>query len=283
MPKGKPINLVGHKYGKWTVFAKATEIYGTGSSMWWCKCQCGKVQKLPIGNLRAGLSKQCRACAGKQKRNPYKRHPLYKLWYIRIEPDCIKPWLDFETWLEDVEPRTGKNALKLNVSKPYGPSNFEWADCTTKLGDRIQIGLLRLTKQQWADKLGLSKQRVYQLIHKFGSLENALRLRADHMGLDLDQLTKQGNGAMAEKLTGDAFNGWHSEGRPEKYPWSEWTDGAVWKIRQGEDFDIELEHMQRSLHIHANNNGLKVKTRKDFTDLTALIFQFTKPGTESTE
>jgi len=52
-------------------------------------------------------------------------------------------------------------------------------------------------------------------------------------------------------------------GHGERYPWNEWTDGRVWTIAEGEDFEIGYKNMQVAIHVHARSNGFKVRTRTD--------------------
>ncbi len=60
-----------------------------------------------------------------------------------------------------------------------------------------------------------------------------------------------------------------------RYPWPEWTDGGVWEITHGEDYDVRTENMRVNLHLKADALARKVKTKK-FADEKGegLIFQF---------
>src|SRR3954451_13651117 len=61
----------------------------------------------------------------------------------------------------------------------------------------------------------------------------------------------------------------------QKYPWSDWTDGSVWEIRRGVDYDVATESMRVNLHMKADALSRKVKTQK-LSDSSGegLIFQF---------
>lgn len=60
-----------------------------------------------------------------------------------------------------------------------------------------------------------------------------------------------------------------------KYPWSQWTDGSVWEIRRGDDYDVATENMRVNLHMKADALARKVRTRKVSDDAgEGLIFQF---------
>jgi hypothetical protein len=63
-------------------------------------------------------------------------------------------------------------------------------------------------------------------------------------------------------------------GRPQKYPWQVWTDGSIWQIRQGDDYDISTQNMQVNLHVRANELGHKVRTQKIKNEPGEGLFQF---------
>lgn len=70
---------------------------------------------------------------------------------------------------------------------------------------------------------------------------------------------------------------------PRRYPWSEWTDGGVWEIRRGEDYDAATENMRINLHMKADALAMKVRTKKvNDENGEGLIFQFLDPDGEET-
>ena len=68
------------------------------------------------------------------------------------------------------------------------------------------------------------------------------------------------------------------EDEPQRrYPWDEWTDGKIWEIRQGEDYDVPTENMRVNLHDRARGKAMVVKTRKVGDETwEGLRFQFTR-------
>jgi len=75
------LNLIGQRFGKWTVkelYAgerapeKATKKNPLGSPRphWLVQCDCGNFSHAPTANLTLGLSTQCRSCAGKRTKSP---------------------------------------------------------------------------------------------------------------------------------------------------------------------------------------------------------------------
>lgn len=53
----KPLNLLGKKFGKWTVVSKINTT--ASASFWYCKCDCGKFKQVRGTCLNMGLSKSC--------------------------------------------------------------------------------------------------------------------------------------------------------------------------------------------------------------------------------
>ena len=51
-----------------------------------------------------------------------------------------------------------------------------------------------------------------------------------------------------------------SVGRNEKYPWSEWMDGQIWKLKQGVDFKTKTSSFAAGIRARARKNGIQLKT-----------------------
>lgn len=58
-----------------------------------------------------------------------------------------------------------------------------------------------------------------------------------------------------------------------RYPWREWRDGRIWVITEGQDFDIDINSMQRAIYQHARAYELTARTKID-KDLGTITFQF---------
>ena len=79
---------------------------------------------------------------------------------------------------------------------------------------------------------------------------------------------------MSRRLESFDF-GLAAAGRPRRYPWHEWTDGSVWEIVQGEDYNLLTENMQVNLHMRAAKEGKRVQTRRIRENGSErLVFQF---------
>ena len=61
----------------------------------------------------------------------------------------------------------------------------------------------------------------------------------------------------------------------EKYPYEEWFDGSVWKLKMYEDFFVHPKSMQSALYQAANKRNLKIKTHVP-TTIDSLYVQVIK-------
>lgn len=71
----KKLNLeIGKNFGKWIIVNDDT-ITKNNITHWYCRCECGKEQYVPLNNLMNGSSTQCRSCStkvgGKKRRKGY--------------------------------------------------------------------------------------------------------------------------------------------------------------------------------------------------------------------
>jgi hypothetical protein len=86
---------------------------------------------------------------------------------------------------------------------------------------------------------------------------------------------------MARRLKQFPRNGGPSARR---YPWAEWTDGSVWEIRRGEDYDVATENMRVNLHMKAKDLATRVRTTKVHDEQgEGLVFQFSDSDAEEAE
>ena len=64
-------------------------------------------------------------------------------------------------------------------------------------------------------------------------------------------------------------------GRPERYPWTKWSDGKPRRASKGKDFTCTPSGFVRSAHSYAKRSGLKVVTNLVGDSVE---FQFSKPS-----
>lgn len=65
MPRGVAADLVGVRFGSWTVVRKLDD-YPEGSVTWHCVCDCGNTGDVTTSNLVGNKSKGCRACGARR-------------------------------------------------------------------------------------------------------------------------------------------------------------------------------------------------------------------------
>lgn len=91
----------------------------------------------------------------------------------------------------------------------------------------------------------------------------------------------------------DRIEHFPAEQRPptRRYPWHEWTDGSVWRLVRGEDFDQEVDQFRNRLYPQAARRSMKVRSAKRVERSKAkdvplereiLIIQFFDPNEIST-
>ena len=73
----KPFDLLGKKFGKWTVLSKLGRSKTSRDILWLCRCECGKERPVKTYHLTKGYSSQCVDCG----------HLPTK--YSEELPDCI--------------------------------------------------------------------------------------------------------------------------------------------------------------------------------------------------
>lgn len=59
-----------------------------------------------------------------------------------------------------------------------------------------------------------------------------------------------------------------------RYPWDQWFDGRIWKLKQGEDFKCSLNAFYYGAYRAAGKRGGKIRLTKRED---CIIFQFFRP------
>jgi hypothetical protein len=65
-------------------------------------------------------------------------------------------------------------------------------------------------------------------------------------------------------------------GEMASYPYDEWLDGAVRRLRRGEDFSASIAALRSSVQQTARKRGGRCKTRTEGDD--AIVIKFVRDG-----
>ncbi len=87
---------------------------------------------------------------------------------------------------------------------------------------------------------------------------------------------------MASKVEGFTFSRSSANGRA-KYDWTNWLDGSVWAIVQGEDFVLDCKVMTGCIWTAARAKGLKVRTSTNNVTKTITLQAYKPEVTEVVE
>lgn len=63
----------------------------------------------------------------------------------------------------------------------------------------------------------------------------------------------------------------HHRGRPAKYPWADWLDGRVHRLKQGEDFEIKPISFRALVHRTAKSDRFRGKVETTVDGRTVVI------------
>lgn len=126
-------------------------------------------------------------------------HPYYHIW-INIISRCTKPsdkyysryggrgitvckeWADdINTFARDMGERpTGASIDRIDNDSPYAPENCRWATATEQNRNRrrhrrLTYGGETLLQAEWAERLGISQDTLYQRVKRLG-VERAIAM-----------------------------------------------------------------------------------------------------------
>lgn len=210
----KLIDLIGKKFGIWTVISKAESI--NGNTRWDCLCECGNKKTFRGMSLRRNIGTFCECSAADESTKRRLRHGYsgkideYRIWICMINrcynkndisylwyggagvTICDKWRNDFTLFLEDMGMRPSKNHSidRIDGSVGYSPENCRWASRSLqsynqRISSRNKSGIKGVRwregvsgkKGRWV--ANINKDRKRYNIGSFENLEDAIIARKE--------------------------------------------------------------------------------------------------------
>ena len=188
----KLINLIGTRYGKLTIIARA-ENQGK-KVRWLCECDCGNQSIVQSGHLKNGSIKSC-GCVGAHGMSDSSTHRSWRSMRQRCTDrnhrsfrdyggrgiTICERWNSFENFLADMGERpNGMTLDRRDVDGPYDVSNCRWATAKEQQNNKRNNHLVeyageKKTISQWADDFGIKQNSLYyKLAYNAFVMEGAL-------------------------------------------------------------------------------------------------------------
>ena len=190
-------DLTGKVFGKLTVLSRepGRRVH--------CKCECGKLRTVDVGNLRMGRTTSC---------NYHREHvnfvhghnarqgptPEYRTWQNMLKR-CYKPtakryeryggrgitvcerWKTFENFLADmgIKPSPEYSLDRINNDGNYELSNCRWASRQQQSRNKSTSRMLEFNSKtmcvaDWADEVGIKRSIINDRLRRGWSVEQAL-------------------------------------------------------------------------------------------------------------
>jgi hypothetical protein len=192
-------HLIGVKYGHLTILG-VTPKRNTSKIRVSCKCDCGKITDLQLGNLVNGHTKSC-GCLRKPHGKDGTR--IYNIWSGMIDRCCspnyhhyqdyggrgitvYEPWRKFVNWYDYIkstigEPPTPQHSIdRINNNGNYEPGNIKWSTPKEQQNNKrtnhyVSFNGETKTLTQWAESLNITPITLWhRLTDLHWSVERAL-------------------------------------------------------------------------------------------------------------
>lgn len=200
----KLINITGEKFNLLTV-VKRLKNATDGSSVWLCKCECGKFTEVRGKNLKNGAVKSC-GCLNKNfttKTHGMSNTPIYNIWSSMkarclYEKSCSYPrygargitvcdeWKNsfesFYEWALKSGYKKGLTIERIDNDGNYCPENCTWISHKKQCSNRRTNVVFEHNNQshtlaEWCEILNLDYKLIHNRIYKLNwNFEKAISI-----------------------------------------------------------------------------------------------------------
>lgn len=206
------IDLTGRAFGKLSVLGFVRFNKRGGSSVWRCRCECGRTAEILGSSLRRG---QYACGCVRRKQKGLSHTPAYRCWqammkrctdstradYARYGGRGIticKEWLEFQNFLRDMgQPTQGMSLDRINNDLGYCQQNCRWATAQEQSQNR-RDNVFVVLDGEWvclteaARRLGISASALrFRIIKRIKSKQ--------YLGVDVRGI-KADRPALAKRL-----------------------------------------------------------------------------------
>lgn len=195
-------NHSGKRFGRWTVIERSLS-----SRKWMCKCDCGNVKDVAIGNLKNGGSKSC----GCLRKDLYTKHglhqhrlyPVYQNMIARCYDPACDSFSDYGTrgitvcdeWQADIQSfynwaiqngyQQGLQLDRRENNGNYNPGNCRFVTCTVNNRNKRNNRLIKFNGEtkclsEWAESAGMSKESLHYRLKAGWTIEKAITKEVHH-------------------------------------------------------------------------------------------------------
>ena len=197
-------NLIGNRYGRLVVIAKADPL--NGHTRWMCKCDCGKECIVHKSSLLSGNTKSCGCFRVENAKKLYSGvrqndKQLYSVWAgikqrcnnrnhksyhnyggrgIKMDSEWANNYETFYNWAIQSGYKSGLEIDRIDNDGDYCASNCRFVDRSTQANNKRNVKLYTIdgiTKSlpQWCKEYDQEYYVVRQRVYKLGwSMKDAL-------------------------------------------------------------------------------------------------------------
>lgn len=201
---GKPLDLVGEKYGRLTVVEKSS-VRRNKQVVWICRCDCGKTNEVTTGELRYGRHSSCGCYQRERASESNKTHGksktrLYRIWCamikrcendntigfknyggrgIKVCEEWRKDFTVFERWSNAHGYSEELTIDRIDNHGDYCPENCRWVGRNEQMNNTRRTRKFEYcgkshTLREWSEISGLSFELLKGRLQRGWSIEKAL-------------------------------------------------------------------------------------------------------------